>query len=287
MARAPRTAVTIATFVTAVVVAETTTAATFGGSGKSEINAPASLAPFFTWSTTIGDGAIVTISDQGNIMRFESPFDYEHIGVGAFSEGYVLCYTPSAGEPVNAYDTGEFESGFDLAATTVSPVTVSRKTSDGVLNFQQRFNADLGADRLSITMRVTNLTPSPVTDAALRRVVDFDIDTGGAMGWAAHENWFARSEADGVLAWNDEARADALGGSFEAHQMVLGHRISSLPRDAQVIGGFLEATCSPSEVAGSESAPVGPADYGASLAYDLGTVGPGVTKTVVIQYVQD
>lgn len=248
----------------------------------------ADTTPFFTWSTTIGHGANVTISTHGNIIQYESPFGYEHLGVGSFSEGYVLCYTDPSGTPQNVYDMGGFEFGFGPSTNTTSPqVTVSRDTFDGVLNFHQRFNADLGADRFSITMRVTNNTRSTIKNILLRRQADLDTDTGGAMGWAGFLNWFARTEMDGVSAWNDEARADSFGEEFDAHSLVLGHRISSVPRDAQVTESILDPNCVPTEVAGSESGPVGPADYGASLAYDIGSLGGGAQRTIVIMYVED
>jgi hypothetical protein len=248
----------------------------------------ADTTPFFTWSTTIGHGANVTISTHGNIIQYESPFGYEHFGVGSLSEGYVLCYTDPSATPQNVYDLGGFEFGFGPSTNTTSPqVTVSRDTADGVLNFHQRFNADLGADRFSITMRVTNISRVTIHNILLRRQADIDTDTGGAMGWANFLNWFARSEMDGVMAWNDEARADSLGEEFEAHELVLGHRIASVTRDAQVTENILDPNCNPAEVAGSESGPVGPADYGASLAYNVGSLGPGAQRTIVIMYVED
>src|SRR5262245_10452852 len=47
-----------------------------------------SATTFFTFS----GNPKVSISNHGNIVQFEAPPGFEHIGIGAFSEGYVLCY---------------------------------------------------------------------------------------------------------------------------------------------------------------------------------------------------
>ena len=71
----------------------------------------------------------VAISSHGNLTKFEGPVGYDHIGVGAFSEGYILCYGPT-----RAFDTGAAEfrvccgdghrrtSTWILAAVWVPPI---------------------------------------------------------------------------------------------------------------------------------------------------------------------
>src|SRR5262245_10106801 len=73
----------------------------------------------------------VAISNHGNLVKFEAPVGYEHIGVGDLSEGYVLCYGGSS----RAWDTGSSESGFGpaTASCTSSACTITRNTSDGIL----------------------------------------------------------------------------------------------------------------------------------------------------------
>ena len=86
-----------------------------------------------TTNFTFTGNPIVAISNHGNLVRFEGPTGFDHIGVGAFSEGYVLCYGSS-----RAWDTGSSESGFAAATfscnTAKTSCTVTRNTADGKLS---------------------------------------------------------------------------------------------------------------------------------------------------------
>lgn len=242
--------------------------------------------PLKTFDSTFDRGTRVTISVAGNIVEYKSPnvsgAQYEHIGVGTFSEGYVLCYkNPFTGVIVRAYDVGYTESGFGLPTTSLGPpVTVTRNTADNLLQLKQEFFFDGVRKSLMIKMQVKNLSDyKTVENIILRRQVDFDVDTGGASGWASFDNYHARTSKDGVFAWNDPKNAP-LGK--EAHGMCLRHLVKGRGTYvAKVTDAILDTTCNP----GSKTTPVVTrTDDGHTLQYNIGALGPGISTPVWIQY---
>ena len=127
----------------------------------------------------------VAISAHGNLVRFEGPLGYDHIGVGAFSEGYVLCYGPS-----RAYDTGSSEAGFNAGTQSCSSntCTVTRNTTDQKMQLKQVITFDKGNRTVSFAMTLKNLTKGTITGVVLRRQADLDVDTGGASGTGDFNN---------------------------------------------------------------------------------------------------
>ena len=242
-----------------------------------------------TWTTADAGGTTVCISSHGNILQYESPTGYEHIGVGQFSEGYVLCYTnPFTGNTVNVWDTGASESGFGEASAsamdTDAPVVLTRTTSDRIMTLTQVFAFNGLNKSLTIEMQVHNNTPRTVNDVILRRQVDFDIDSGGANGWANYMNDHAATNRDGVFAWNDPSSAPI---GFEAHGMILRHlsENTDVSHVAKVTDDILDSTCD------ADSAVVTPRigfDDGDTLEYALGSLNPnpvlGSSKAAYVQY---
>jgi hypothetical protein len=146
----------------------------------------------------------VNVADAGNVLGYGGPVvagaDYEHINVGALSEGYVLCYlNPKTGAYVNAFDLGAAQSGFGPASPTntepdpqdpnaLPGMQVVRATSDGLLTLKQSFRFDGEEKRMQVIMDVINYNAFPITGVILRRQADFDVDGGGADGWAGTRN---------------------------------------------------------------------------------------------------
>jgi hypothetical protein len=64
---------------------------------------------------------------HGNIVQFESPDGYEHIGVGDYSEGYIACYTAPGTGSRQAVDTGGLDNGV-FGAAVVGGSSISRST---------------------------------------------------------------------------------------------------------------------------------------------------------------
>jgi len=185
----------------------------------------------------------------------------------------VLCYDPNGiflPPPVNAFDTGSSAAAFAAPYFLgTGPVRVFRTTADGFLDFRQTFGFSGSDKSLKITMKVTNLSGLLVTGIVLRRQVDFDID--GLFGANNH----ATTGADSVSAWNDP------GAVAESHGMVLRHtsQSSGVSHTASVTSGILDTACSPA----SPGTPV-VGDYGDTVRYVIGTLKPGTSKTVKVDY---
>lgn len=232
---------------------------------------PESAAIFFTFG---GGQPVISISNHGNIVRFNNPAGFEHLGAGAFSEGYVLCTAGS-----NAFDTGDSESGFGpsvVSSCSGTTCTVTRRTTVGpLLQLQQIFKKNASGERsINITMNVKNLTGAPVAGVVLRRQADFDIDN-------TTNNRFSSTERDSVFAWN--APADS---TSEGHSLVLTNRkkpAGVFPL-AKVTSNILDSSCNPAHAA--DGAPV-QGDFGATIQYNLGTLNPGGTASVVVRYERD
>jgi len=231
--------------------------------------------------TFSGDDTTVGVDGDGHIIQFESPAGYEHIGVGAFSEGYVLCYQPPGSSVVNAFDVapGSGGQGFGPSESIPGGNFVTRSTVDGLVLLNQAFSFDPDTRSLTITMRVRNRSRVTLSNVVVRRQVDFDIDTGGASGWAGFSNNHANSTQDSVFAWNSPSRAPA---GREAHQMELAHLLGSRDHLAKVTPGILDTDCSPNSIA--DDGPVIEQDRGDTLQYNIGAILPGQTATIRIRY---
>jgi hypothetical protein len=219
---------------------------------------------------------IVRLSDAGNLLRFEGPTGYDHVGVGAISEGYVLCYNG-----INTYDTGSAQFGWGPATRTCSgdTCTFNRTTSDGLMRLRQIFKKTTNERSLDVEMRVTNLGPGSATGVILRRQVDLDVDTGGALGSGDFTNWFFASQRDSVTAWNSPN-----DHPNEDHAVLLRHigKSGGMPlQQPKVTAAILDNTCSPANIAAA--GPVN-GDYGATLQYNMGTIPSGQTRYVKLQY---
>ena len=234
--------------------------------------------------TYTGPDITVAVSVHGNIVRFESPTGFEHIGVGAFSEGYILCYTAPGTGARQAVDTGGFDNGVFGAAIVGSASTV-RSTDGpngdgGKVQLRQSY-AFSGSDRkLKITNRLRNMTNETLTNVSFRRQVDFDIDTGGASGWAGFANDFATDGNDRVTAWNTPGEAPSPTAS---HSMSLRAIDADSPHDARVTASILDDSCDASSAV-SPDVTSDEVDYGATLRYHIGTLGPKATAEINVMY---
>ena len=223
---------------------------------------------------------ITAISAHGNLVRFDGPVGFEHIGVGTMGEGYVLCYGST-----RAYDVGSSESGFappTVKSCSGNNCTIVRKTIDNKIEFKQEFHkssaAELGRN-IRVKMTVKNLTASNLTNVVLRRQVDFDVDTGGSKGTGSFVNWFASSQFDSAFAWNSPTDY-----TEDGHALMLRH-LTKIPTAIKTVSkvteDILDTSCSPANIA--DSGPIR-GDYGATLQYNIGTI-PGTKSAVgIVEY---
>jgi hypothetical protein len=169
---------------------------------------------------------------------------------------------------------------------------VTRTTSDGKLKLIQTFVFNGFKKMLQISMTLQNMTlatisgPSVDGGVVIARQVDFDIDTGGADGWAGFINDHARTTHDGVFAWNNPGKA-LLAGK-DAHGMVLRHEASRLngrvtsgvTRFAKLTPGILDTDC----VNPGAGDFADEADIGERLEYHFPPLGPFRSVGVHVAY---
>jgi len=236
-----------------------------------------------TYSTTVGRGTKINVSTGGNITSFASPNEakgsYEHIGVGAIGEGYVLCY--NGGSP--AYDLGESSSGWAAPTTTSSAVT--RNTLDGKITMIQNFNLMVGTSTVptffTVQMTLVNRTSQTLNNVVLRRQVDFDIDTGGTAGWAGFLSNHTRTKGT-VSAFHDPVEAPT---GKESHGIMMMVMQSGGKWETRVTNSILDSTCNPTP------APLGASfvargDYGDTMIFPIGSIPGGGSKTVSLRYMR-
>lgn len=240
-----------------------------------------------TFHSNLNAGTTVKISSHGNVVSYLSPDSagnghYEHIGVGALSEGYVLCYTGPTGT-LNRFDTGSNETGFGPATVVASPFKVTRTTADGKIQFVQTY-VFTGQERsIQINMTVKNVSASPINNVVLRRQVDFDVDTGGTDGFAGFQNYHANTTHTSAFAFN--RAADAPPGK-EAHSMVLAH-VGPSPVSthfAFVTTNILETSCDGTPHENGTPTAVAFGDFGDTILYQMNTVPAGGSKQANIEY---
>ena len=225
-----------------------------------------------TFTTSTDGGTTFRVSNEGNVYSIESPTGYEHVDVGLTEEGYLLCYTPFGMSEVQNYDLAFGSAGFGAAThSSVAPWTVTRNTSDGRMQLKQVFTFNGTSKSLTVAMTVKNLTGATVSDVIVARVADFDVDVGGASGFADYsDNWFAATNA-AVFAWNT--------GS---HGLVLRHLKQATGATRNALMPSAPDSCH----SGGTSGPT-QGDQVAYVSYLVGNVAAGASKTVTIQYVRD
>ncbi len=216
----------------------------------------------------------VGISNHGNLVRFEGPTGFDHIGVGSLSEGYVLCYGA-----VNAYDTGSSEFGFGAETKSCGATcTITRNTADGKLQLKQVISRSTALRSATFEMTVKNLTGGPISNVILRRQADLDVDTGGTKGTGSFINWFGAGERDSAFAWNP---TNASGGEGHAISIVA---VEPTKAFAKVTNNILDSSCNPTNIAATN--PV-KGDYGVTLQFNIGTLAGGKSVKNTVKYLRD
>ncbi len=168
------------------------------------------------------DEAQMSINNHGNIVEFESPLKYEHIGVGVFSEGYVLKYFDGLVKKT-IYDIGlpettteDVEFGWGEPAFIPNGNFIVRFSLDGLVKLTQIFTPDCPQRKLIVFNKIERWVGEgegtgagvSLTDVCFARHVDFDVDTGDGKGGVRdrgacfHNNHAATKDA--YISWNDK-----------------------------------------------------------------------------------
>lgn len=252
------------------------------GSARSADRQPAPLAPLDEQSCfTNGSGQRfmqVCVSSDGNIVRFESPANSEHIALGTILEGYQLCDNFFTGKPVlHGYDLGFGESGFGTSNITqpngpdTFPLTIRRTTTDGIYRLIQTFGRDTLEREFTVTMTLRNLSASPRSNVGLVRFLDGDVDNDSGDDIYDHS---------ATSAWGRDA------GSFRAFGFGALTSGSGITRGTSV-ESFSGRFNNPGMCGVADSSvPTAPGDFVGNVQYLFSSIGAGGSRTVEVVYRQ-
>lgn len=204
------------------------------------------------------------ISDDGVITSLQGPAGVEHL----VSEGYALC--SASGATVHGYDAGDTEAGLGAPAIEqpngpgTFPITITRDTTDGVFRLTMVFTRRTLRQDNEIHMRVTNLSGAPVEAVWVSRFAD--VNASGAAS-----NRFART-ADTVLSWIDGA-----------YGLELRSR-AAVPHTTQIETAEGYATSRTGCLPSAAIETTGTVDGTARVTFDLGVLGAGKGRNILVSY---
>ncbi len=216
---------------------------------------------------TFSGAPIVSISRDGNITEFQGTSGN---GNHMYTEGYALCNTGSSPRFSTTFeDVGFAPSSCNCAGNTC---TVTRNTTDGRLRLTQEFTKPATSERsFNIKMTVRNLTGSNVNNVNLRRLAVVDIN--GAI------NEWHHATRDSYSAWG--TKADTI--PFAVRLRHVTKSPAAITSEAKTTG-FLDNSCNPVDQTFGD--PI-LGDFGGTVQYSLGTLGPAASKSVTVQYLRD
>lgn len=131
-------------------------------------------------------------------------------------------------------------------------------------------------------MSVKNVSSSQLTGVVLRRQVDFDIDTGGAQGWAGfvqqpqpHPGNRLRVPRPGRGAEREGSARDHAGGPETTGNWY-----------TRVTADILPTGCDPASAPLDANFISQRGDYGDTIGFPIGSIAPGQTKVVSVRYMR-
>lgn len=249
--------------------------------------------------------AEIGINGEGNLIEYESPLTYDHVGVGALSEGYVVSWANAFGATITIHDVNAFNSGFGWGAAAFVPggnFSV-RYSLDASVKLTQTFTPDCDQRKLVVEQEVQNCTGGldpicggggvQLNDVCIARQVDFDVDTGDGNGGgrtpgAQFINNHAASR-DAYISWNDKDDVDPITGEdYEAHSMhlsILNPQRGPVFSTAKVTNNILDVNCPANDVA--SGTPRLSVDDGGRIEATTDDLAPGEAVTLLLEYKRD
>jgi hypothetical protein len=212
------------------------------------------------------------VTVNGNIPQFMTPFNREHIAVGAAGEGYGVCDNTGA---VAYFDYADYGDSGNwgapmLVSQTATSVKIARTTSDGVWTLTQTITQMAGTQSVRVIMALKNNTAVPRSFFLMRFAdVDvsgttsnnFDATANSAFGW---NSAFSSTPDYGLMVQNVGNPA-GLANTIPFVQKVAFPPNPCVP-GAQLAAGPITAT------------------DGSMLMYYEGTVPQKGTRTVTMNY---
>src|ERR1700686_4440357 len=243
-----------------------------------------------------GSGATlmnVCISNEGNIVSFESPAGFQQIGpTTTFRDGYAICSgnLPTFSNVPQGSNPGDtsVETGFS-AATVIQPggpntlpLTIIRNSSSGNYQLTQSFAVSTVARTVTITMKIKRLlngdcTASGCPPVRLQRAFEGDVDNNTVANAA-----FARS-LDSVWEW-----IDTTGHGLQLSNLANGGATPiTTVYTVSDYGSYADQGCI--VYSGQVPTPTNPASTNATslvgrLMYFFGNIPLNSTKTVKVVY---
>lgn len=198
------------------------------------------------------------VSNDGNLLKLESPETKEHIQHSG-TEGYVVC-----SDSGSQHDLGSVESGWGF--TTVlsanrNVVKLRRISGDGTWQLDQKFTRDRFERDIKIEMTLLNLSSVPQFNVKLTRTVDLDLES-------APSHFFDRS---GAAVW----------AKYLSSGVTLSVIDTALPHTTAITNSPPPTDCDPANPFANEP------QFGnlaAHASYLLGTLEPGKSKKVRFIY---
>lgn len=242
--------------------------------------------------------AVIGFNSEGNMIRFEGPLGFEHVGVGAFSEGYVVRWDHPLFGPVVIHDVNGAANapgvGWGPPAHIPGGNFSVRYSLDASVKLTQTFTPDCDQRKVVIEHEVQNCTggSDPIcsgggvslNNVCLARQVDFDVDTGGPGGFAGFINNHAASR-DAYIAWNDKADAPAGSESHSTHLSILNPQRGPVVSTAKVTNAILDTNCPAVDVAFNN--PRQNQDDGGRIEATTADMAPGESVTLLLEYKRD
>lgn len=223
---------------------------------------------FASFSTGVGPTLFKwCVTQNGNVVSLESPAGMEHIYEGSITEGYGVCDLLTK---VEYYDYAQI-GAVGWVMPTISqpngantlPLTITRKTDDGLWTLAQIF-AHIPNERVvRVTMRLEN-NANIAKRAYLARFVDLDANSANGGDF---QNYFDAT-LDTVTAWNP--------GKYAAEV----HTVN--PEVEHYAGVFyFDKFLHPCQKPVTTVPTFG--DYAGYLTHEL-SVSPHRSKTIIVEY---
>ena len=194
--------------------------------------APAAATDCFATFTS-GAGATAfnfCVTQNGNVLRLESPAGAEHIRVGVFMEGYTICDHTLG---LRYWDLGAFVPNGDFQTPIIVqpngpntfPLSITRITWDSFYTLKQTFSRNVQDRAVIVTMALSNndITLTGPRSVSFWRAADFDVD--GDMS-----NWGGATK-DSAFAWNNVAGLSpgGRGAALSTQSLALAHTAGVVP----------------------------------------------------------
>ncbi|NND03276.1 MAG: hypothetical protein HKN91_10855 [Acidimicrobiia bacterium] len=205
-------------------------------------------------------------SDDGNIVMIEHSAGLEHVGNGTITEGWCV----SANHVQRGVTYGS-QANTNLETPTYPGINkVVHKTVDGDLQIEQKFRENYRNRRITVTMKVKNLSDEPLTNVYLARFIDADLsNTTGGDVWTSNSRSVSVSEPG-------SSQLDLVPRTtkYNANSLIYSSFLPDLDQDCYSAAAdtTLEASAS---------------DRSMGVFYQLGTIFPGESKAVIFDYYID